>query len=67
VTYDPTNLPTCYKADGLRVDVTVQVRKDFAGIHMVGPHCRRPVDLLAGSDLLSLNDLIARSFDSDAM
>jgi len=37
VHYDPTNLPACYKADGLRVDVTFRVRSDLGGVHMAGP------------------------------
>src|SRR6266536_963543 len=43
VTYDPTNLPACYKADGLRVEVTFKVRRDLVSFHMVGPL----VDLLS--------------------
>ena len=37
VHYDPTNLPGCYKKEGLRVDVTFKVRNDLGGIHMAGP------------------------------
>lgn len=37
VHYDPTNLPACYKEEGLRVDVTFRVRDDLMGIHMAGP------------------------------
>jgi hypothetical protein len=37
VHYDPTNLPGCYKEEGLRVDVTFRVRNDLLGVHMAGP------------------------------
>jgi hypothetical protein len=37
VTYDPVNLPPRFRVDGLRVRVVAIVRRDLAGIHMVGP------------------------------
>jgi hypothetical protein len=37
VHYDPTNLPDCYKEEGLRVQATLRVRKDLSGFHMAGP------------------------------
>jgi len=37
VHYDPTNLPDCYKEEGLRVEVTFKVRNDLGGVHMAGP------------------------------
>ena len=37
VHYDPTNLPACYKEEGLRVEVTLQVRNDLGNVHMAGP------------------------------
>jgi hypothetical protein len=37
VHYDPTNLPDCYKEDGLRVQAKLRVRNDLGGVHMAGP------------------------------
>lgn len=37
VHYDPTNLPDCYKEDGLRVQAKLRVRTDMFGFHMAGP------------------------------
>ena len=37
VNFDPTNLPSCFAEDGLRVEVTLLVREDMGGTHMVGP------------------------------
>jgi hypothetical protein len=38
VTYDPMNgLPSRFQQENLRVSMLVKVRKDLAGVHMVGP------------------------------
>jgi hypothetical protein len=37
VTYDPTNLPTGFQRDGLRVRFEARIRHDLGGTHMVGP------------------------------
>ena len=37
VTYDPTNLPTPFQQDGIRVEAEARRRDDRAGIHMTGP------------------------------
>jgi hypothetical protein len=38
VIYDPMNgLPTAFQREDLRVTMIVNIRKDLAGIHMVGP------------------------------
>lgn len=36
VGYEPVNLPESFRADGLRVDVTVRPRKDLGSICQVG-------------------------------
>ena len=35
--YDPTNLPTEFRKDGLAVEADARRREDMAGIHMSGP------------------------------
>ena len=37
VAYDPTNLPSGFQRDGLRVRFEARLRRDLVGIHMVGP------------------------------
>ena len=37
VTYDPTNLPTQFQQDGVRIEADARRRDDRAGIHMTGP------------------------------
>ena len=37
VTYDPTNLPSGFQRDNLRVRFEARIRRDSMGIHQVGP------------------------------
>lgn len=37
VTYDPTNLATVFRRDGLHVKARLRVRKDLGNTHMAGP------------------------------
>ena len=37
VTYDPTNLPSAFQRNALRVRFEARIRPDLGGIHMVGP------------------------------
>ena len=37
VTYDPTNLPSSFQRDGLRVRFEALIRRDLGGVHMAGP------------------------------
>jgi hypothetical protein len=37
VTYDPTNLPSAFQRNGLRVRFEARIRRDLVGVHMVGP------------------------------
>ena len=37
VTYDPRNLPSAFRKDGLQVEAEARRRDDMMGIHQVGP------------------------------
>ena len=37
INYDPTNLPTEFKRDGLAVEAEARKQETMAGIHQVGP------------------------------